>query len=83
MCSSPQIVAYERESLLGVARMVDFVELRKSEFWRKKFRKAVETRDADKNGYISRSDFQLVLERYQKLSETTAELQHFSKPVPS
>ena len=73
MCSSPQIVAYERESLLGVARMVDFVELRKSEFWRKKFRKAVETRDADKNGYISRSDFQLVLERYQKLSETTAE----------
>ena len=45
--------------------MVDIGELKKSEFWNKKIRRAVETHDADKNGSITRSDFELVVERYK------------------
>ena len=64
---------------------MDSAELRKSYFWKKKIRKAVISRDADKNGFISRGDFELVLERYKKLTEMPAEkfqllskaLQHF------
>ena len=37
--------------------MVDIGELKKSEFWNKKIRRAVETHDADKN--------ELVIERYK------------------
>ena len=40
-----------------ILKMVDVVELKTSELWRKKFRRAVEVRDTDKNGSISRSDF--------------------------
>ena len=45
--------------------MVDIGELKKSEFWNKKIRRAVETHDADKNGSITRSDFEFVVERYK------------------
>ena len=59
-----------------MSRSVDMAELsklRKSEFWRKKFRRAVEVRDTDKSGYISRADFELILERYRKLDTSTPE----------
>ena len=53
--------------------MVDVVELKKSEFWKKKFRKAVETRDTDKIGSITRSNFELVVERYKKSAGGTTD----------
>ena len=59
--------------------MVDIAELRKSEFWRKKFRRAVETRDVDKNGFISRSDFELVLEHYKKTADTKEKYEALSQ----
>ena len=53
--------------------MAEFSKLRQSEFWRKKFRRAVEVRDTDKSGYISRADFELILERYRKVDTSTPE----------
>ena len=52
--------------------MID-AEVSKSDFWKKKIRKAIETRDADKDGFISRKDFELVVERYKKLTNCTQE----------
>ena len=49
------------------------VDLQKSEFWRKRFRKGVSMRDADKSGFITRSDFDLVLDWYKKCPTSTAE----------
>ena len=64
--------------------MADFVELRKSEFWKKKFRRAVESRDTDKNGSITRSDFELVVERYKKSAGgTTDKIEKLSKVMSS
>ena len=64
--------------------MVDVVELKKSEFWKKKFRRAVETRDADKNGSITRSDFDLVVEHYKKSAGgTTDKIEKMSKAMSS
>ena len=64
--------------------MVDVVELKKSEFWKKKFRRAVETRDTDKNGSITRSDFDLVVERYKKSAGgTTDKIEKLSKVMSS
>ena len=55
--------------------MVDVAELKKSDFFRKKtFRRAVEIRDVDKNGVITRSDFELVVERYMKSAEAEVKL---------
>ena len=56
--------------------MVDVVELKKSEFWRKKFRRAVEVRDTDKNGSISRSDFEMLVEHYKKNAGATTDKIH-------
>ena len=53
--------------------MVDIVELQKSEFWRKKIRRAVEARDVNKSNSITRSDFFLIVEYYKKHSGATAE----------
>ena len=48
--------------------MVDIVELRKSEFWRKKIRKAVVARDANNSGTISRKDFEIIVADYKKIA---------------
>ena len=53
--------------------MVDVAELCKREFWNKKFNRAVATHDADKSGSLIRSDFELVISRYEKLAPTTKE----------
>ena len=53
--------------------MVDIVELQKSEFWKKKIRRAVETGDVNKSNSITRSDFFLIVEHYKKHSGATAE----------
>ena len=60
--------------------MVDVSALSKSEFWKKKIRKAVVSRDANKDGLISREDFELVLERYKKVESSKEEhLENLSK----
>ena len=51
--------------------MVDVSELYKNDFWRKKFRRAVVARDVDKDGFITRGDFDLVTERYRKIAGKT------------
>lgn len=53
--------------------MADIATLKKNEFWRKKLRKAVLTRDANKDGTLSRADFKLILERYKQLESSTPE----------
>ena len=53
--------------------MVDVSALGKSELWKKKIRKAVISRDANKDGFISREDFELVLERYRKVGSSKEE----------
>ena len=52
--------------------MVDIVELRKSDFWRKKIRKLVTYRDTDKSGFISRNDFELVVKKYKKSAKLSS-----------
>ena len=62
--------------------MVDILKLRENEFWNKKFRKAVAVRDTDKNGYISRADFELIVERYKQLdSSTPKHIENLTKSV--
>lgn len=39
--------------------------LRKSDFWKKKFHTAVTATDVDKDGYISRTDFNMIVQRYK------------------
>ena len=51
--------------------MADFAKLRKNDFWRKKFRRGIEVHDTDKSGDISRADFEIVVNRYGKLSTAT------------
>jgi len=50
---------------------VDVLALRQSDFWKKKFYRFTEVRDADKDGYISQADFKLIVERCKKLSIST------------
>jgi Ca2+-binding EF-hand superfamily protein len=49
-------------------------ELQESEFYRKKFQRAMEVRDANKDGFIQRSDFMMVVKRYKELGATDEHL---------
>lgn len=40
--------------------------LRKSDFWKKKFHAAVSATDVDKDGFISRDDFNMIVQRYKE-----------------
>ena len=51
--------------------MATIAELSKSEFWKTKFSRAVVTRDANKNGSISRGDFEIVFDRYKKIAKSS------------
>ena len=62
--------------------MADISPLSKSEFWKKKIRKAVVSSDTNKDGHISREDFQIVLERYKKVESSKEEhLEKLSKRI--
>ena len=54
-----------------MAVAVDFSALRQNQFWKKKFRKAVLVRDTNKDGCISRADFELMVDRCKKLDSST------------
>ena len=49
--------------------MVDVVALRNSDFWKKKFARECLMRDTDKSGTITRSDFELITEKYKHTTE--------------
>ena len=62
--------------------MADLSKLRENDFWRRKFRRAVEVRDTDKSGDISRANFQLVIDRYGKLGTVSPQqLEKISKSL--
>ena len=48
--------------------------LKNNEFWNKKFRHAVKVRDIDKDGFISRSDFQMIVTRYREMGSSEEHL---------
>ena len=47
--------------------MTSFKELKNNDFWLKKFHRCLETLDTNKDGYISRADFEGVVQRYKDL----------------
>ena len=55
--------------------------LRENEFYARKLRQFVRVTDTDKDGYISRHDFDLVIERYKQLG--VCSLQHLEKLTAS
>ena len=49
------------------------MKLQESDFWRRKFRKAVITRDTNKSGSLSRYDFEVIVQRYKNTAESPTE----------
>ena len=49
---------------------IDFDHLRNNPIWRKKLTKFVEFTDTDKDGYVSRADYDLMVTRYKDLPLT-------------
>ena len=63
---------------------VDFANLDKSEFWKEKIDRAVQVRDANKSGTLSRADFMLILDRYkQQKNSTSQRLEKLTKTLSS
>lgn len=58
---------------------VNLEELVKNEFWHKKMTKELSVRDADKDGFISRSDFQLIIQRYKDMGSSEEHLKKLNK----
>lgn len=56
-------------------------DLEKNDFWNKKFRHAVKVRDVDKDGLISRSDFQMIVERYKEMGTPEDHLKKLSSTL--
>ena len=46
---------------------MDFEILCNNDFWKKKLRKAFENQDVDKDGFISRADYDLIISRYKEM----------------
>ena len=57
--------------------------LHSNEFWKKKAYRAIQVRDTNKDGCISKADFDLVVERYREMGVSEKHLQkledHFAK----
>ena len=54
--------------------MTDQAKLRlENPFWNKKFDRAIRVRDTDKDGVITRKDFELVAQRYKDLGDVSGE----------
>ena len=53
--------------------MADFAQLRRNDFWQRKFRRTVEVHDIIKCGSMSREDFEVVVNRYRKLDTATSQ----------
>ena len=76
----PIIVTVLPRTPSATSTMADFTNLAESEFWKKKLCKAFESCDVTKSSYVSRADFELILDRHKKRDTTTPEsLERLSK----
>ena len=50
---------------------LDFSALVQNDFYKKKMRRAVEIRDVNRDGYITRADFDIMVERCKNLGSST------------
>ena len=50
------------------------MDLKTNEFWVRKLNRALEYRDTDKDGFITRSDFDIIIERYKEMGSSQAHL---------
>ena len=48
--------------------------LQSNEFWRKKANRAIQVRDTNKDGRISKADFDLVVQRYREMGASEEHL---------
>lgn len=55
------------------------VDLSKNDFWVKKIRKECEVRDTNKDGFISRSDFDLLVQHYKEMGISAERLKVTTK----
>ena len=53
-------------------------KLRANDFWKRKFQRALQVRDLDKDGWITRNDFKLVIQRYKELGASQEHLDKLS-----
>ena len=49
-----------------------------NEFWRKKIQRFMEVRDSNKDGLLTRADFELVIQRYKELGASEEQLEKIS-----
>lgn len=54
-------------------------ELVKNEFWLRKIRKVNEVRDINKDGFLSKADFDIVIQRYKDMGSSDEHLQKLKK----
>ena len=55
--------------------MTSFNELKSNDFWMKKIHRCLETMDTNKDGYISRADFEVMVQRYKDLGAPESHLE--------
>ena len=53
-------------------------KLQESELWKKKIKRISEVRDANKDGFIQRADFKLVVQRYREMGSSEEHLKIIS-----
>ena len=53
-------------------------DLEKNDFWKKKFRHAIKLTDVNRDGSITRSDFQMMVERYREMGTSEKHLKKLS-----
>ena len=58
---------------------INLEELAKNEFWLRKLRSWARTRDTNKDGFLSKDDFHLVVERYREMGVSEAHLKKLEK----
>ncbi len=54
-------------------------DLTLNEFWKKKVYRAIRVRDANKDGYISKADFELIVQRYKDIGAPEEHLKKLDK----
>lgn len=59
--------------------MASIEELRKSKFWLRKMHTVMTIRDANRDGLISKADYELVIQRYQEMGSSEEHLAKLEK----
>ena len=68
-----------RNPTASLAMEISPEELVKNEFWLKKLMMAMSVVDANKDGFISKADFDLVIERYHKMGSSEEHLERLKE----